>query len=141
MSLLDYKKKRNFAKTHEPPPSRPTKSGHRFVVQKHDASRLHYDFRLEIDGALKSWAVPKGIPTKHGEKRLAVQVEDHPVSYIDFEGTIPKGQYGGGTVMVRDTGTLSSRLARITSNPANSILSSMGKNFTANGASCGCDGC
>jgi bifunctional non-homologous end joining protein LigD len=108
MSLLDYKKKRNFAKTLEPPPSRPPQAGHRFVVQKHDASRLHYDFRLEIDGALKSWAVPKGIPTKRGEKRLAVQVEDHPVSYIDFEGTIPKGQYGGGTVMVWDTGTFES---------------------------------
>jgi len=105
MSLLEYKKKRNFGKTHEPPASRPSKTAHRFVVQKHDASRLHYDFRLEIDGTLKSWAVPKGIPTKRGEKRLAVHVEDHPVSYMDFEGTIPKGQYGGGTVMVWDIGT------------------------------------
>ncbi len=105
MSLAEYTRKRNFAKTAEPPASRPKRSTHRFVVQKHDASRLHYDFRLELDGALKSWAVPKGMPFAHGEKRLAVRVEDHPVSYIDFEGTIPAGQYGGGTVMVWDRGT------------------------------------
>jgi bifunctional non-homologous end joining protein LigD len=106
MSLKEYKKKRDFAKTLEPPPSRLSNGNERhFVVQKHDASRLHYDFRLELDGTLKSWAVPKGIPTAKGEKRLAVHVEDHPVSYMEFEGVIPKGQYGGGTVMVWDIGT------------------------------------
>jgi bifunctional non-homologous end joining protein LigD len=105
MSLKAYAKKRDFKKTAEPRGKVVKGKGHRFVIQKHAASRLHYDFRLEIDGTLKSWAVPKGIPFAHGEKRLAVHVEDHPVSYIDFEGTIPKGQYGGGTVMVWDRGT------------------------------------
>jgi bifunctional non-homologous end joining protein LigD len=106
MSLKEYKKKRDFDKTREPPPKVASNGKeHHFVIQKHDASRLHYDFRLEIDGTLKSWAVPKGIPFSRGEKRLAVHVEDHPVSYMDFEGVIPKGQYGGGTVMVWDIGT------------------------------------
>ena len=106
MSLQEYARKRNFSKTAEPKSGRPKgRDGHRFVIQKHAASRLHYDFRLEIGGTLKSWAVPKGVPYKKGDKRLAVHVEDHPVSYIDFEGTIPKGQYGGGTVMVWDRGT------------------------------------
>jgi len=105
MSLAEYKRKRDLKKTAEPPPSKPKKGEHRFVIQKHEATRLHYDFRLELDGTLKSWAVPKGPPFEHGEKRMAVHVEDHPVSYIDFEGTIPKGQYGGGTVMVWDKGT------------------------------------
>jgi bifunctional non-homologous end joining protein LigD len=105
MSLEEYKRKRDFKKTAEPPPSKPKKGKHRFVIQKHEASHLHYDFRLELDGTLKSWAVPKGVPFEHGEKRYAAHVEDHPVSYIDFEGTIPKGQYGGGTVMVWDRGT------------------------------------
>jgi len=105
MSLAEYARKRNFAKTAEPKGSRVARSGYRFVIQKHAASRLHYDFRLEIGGTLKSWAVPKGVPFKKGERRLAVHVEDHPVSYMDFEGTIPQGQYGGGTVMVWDRGT------------------------------------
>jgi bifunctional non-homologous end joining protein LigD len=105
MSLKEYKRKRNFEKTAEPKAhSAPNSNGHRFVIQKHAASRLHYDFRLELDGTLKSWAVPKGVPYAKGEKRLAVQVEDHPLSYINFEGVIPKGQYGGGTVMVWDRG-------------------------------------
>jgi bifunctional non-homologous end joining protein LigD len=105
MSLKDYARKRDFSKTSEPRGKLSSASGHRFVVQKHDATRLHYDFRLELGGTLKSWAVPKGIPFKKGEKRLAVQVEDHPVSYLNFEGAIPKGEYGGGTVLVWDLGT------------------------------------
>jgi bifunctional non-homologous end joining protein LigD len=105
MALAEYARKRDFKKTAEPGAVVSKKVSHRFVIQKHAASRLHYDFRLELDGVLKSWAVPKGVPCTKGEKRLAVQVEDHPVSYIDFEGTIPKGQYGGGTVMVWDKGT------------------------------------
>lgn len=108
MSLKDYHKKRNFKVTAEPDGRKKTARSpgtRRFVIQKHAASRLHYDFRLELGGTLKSWAVPKGIPFAKGEKRLAVEVEDHPTSYIDFEGPIPKGQYGGGTVMVWDAGT------------------------------------
>ncbi len=105
MSLKLYAHKRDFRRTKEPKPAVSRQKGNRFVIQKHAASRLHYDFRLEMEGTLKSWAVPKGVPYAKGEKRLAMQVEDHPVSYIDFEGTIPKGQYGGGTVMVWDQGT------------------------------------
>jgi bifunctional non-homologous end joining protein LigD len=107
MSLREYARKRNFEQTSEPTDrSRAKKSTKsRFVIQKHAATRLHYDFRLEMDGTLKSWAVPKGIPLIKGEKRLAVHVEDHPLAYADFEGTIPKGQYGGGTVMIWDFGT------------------------------------
>jgi bifunctional non-homologous end joining protein LigD len=107
MSLRTYVQKRDFKRTAEPRGKRASKARgpHGFVIQKHDASRLHYDFRLELGGTLKSWAVPKGIPFKKGEKHLAVQVEDHPVEYAAFEGIIPKGQYGGGTVMVWDTGT------------------------------------
>jgi len=104
-----YGEKRDFTKTREPAPSRvkPGKKGGggRFVIQKHAASHLHYDFRLEMEGTLKSWAIPKGVPTELGVKHAAFAVEDHPINYLKFEGTIPKGQYGGGTVMVWDIGT------------------------------------
>ena len=104
--LSTYKQKRDFQKTQEPSGQAKLKASNRrrFVIQKHDATRLHYDLRLELDGVFKSWAVTKGPSLDPHDKRLAVEVEDHPLDYGDFEGTLPKGQYGGGTVMLWDRG-------------------------------------
>jgi bifunctional non-homologous end joining protein LigD len=102
--LKDYKEKRDFARTAEPEPKRGRGKGRQFVVQKHDARRLHYDLRLELGGTLKSWAVTRGPSLIAGEKRLAVRTEDHPMQYLDFEGNIPKGEYGGGAMIVWDRG-------------------------------------
>ena len=108
MALTEYKRKRDFKKTAEPAGGKSlpkqVRGASRFVIQKHAASRLHYDFRLQMEGVLKSWALPKGLPWQKGEKHLAVEVEDHPIDYESFEGIIPQGQYGGGTVMVWDRG-------------------------------------
>src|SRR5216117_2272386 len=108
MGLAEYKAKRDFRKTAEPKGDKPlpkaVRGASRFVIQKHEARRLHYDFRLQMEGVLRSWAVTKGLPWKKGEKHLAVEVEDHPIEYETFEGVIPEGNYGGGTVMVWDRG-------------------------------------
>ena len=108
--LATYRRKRHFDKTAEPKGSSHStrRKSLRFVIQKHDATNLHFDFRLELDGVMKSWAVPKGPSYDTSVKRLAMEVEDHPIEYNTFEGTIPEGEYGGGTVMLWDRGTYSS---------------------------------
>src|SRR5256714_7810423 len=108
MSKKKYEQNRDFPERGEPRDGKPlpkqARGGSRFVIQKHDPSRLHYDFRLQMERVLKSWAIPKGLPWQQGEKHLAVEVEDHPIEYETFEGIIPQGQYGGGTVMLWDRG-------------------------------------
>src|SRR3954453_878914 len=104
-NLRTYRAKRDFGKTAEPRGKAVRKKGFGYVIQKHDATRLHYDLRLELDGVLMSWAVTRGPSLVPGEKRLGVHTEDHPMKYLEFEGVIPQGEYGGGTMIVWDRGT------------------------------------
>ena len=122
MGLTEYKKKRFFEETPEPTGGKATKDNLLFVIQKHAASRLHYDFRLELRGVLLSWAVPKGPSLNPADKRLAMQVEDHPYDYKDFEGIIPEGNYGAGAVIIWDNGTYEPLEAAATKTEQEKIL-------------------
>jgi bifunctional non-homologous end joining protein LigD len=124
--LTTYRAKRDFRQTQEPSGQDSVKSSNRrrFVIQKHDATRLHYDLRLELDGVFKSWAVTRGPSLDPHDKRLAVEVEDHPLDYGNFEGTIPKGQYGGGAVMLWDRGYWSQRERKLPSRRWRRVISS-----------------
>src|SRR5512135_1019999 len=111
MAIDEYRRKRDFQKTSEPKPEIAKGAGNRFVVHRHEARNLHYDLRIEAGGVLACWAVPKGFSYTPSDKRLAVRVEDHPLLYSDFEGTIPKGHYGAGTMKIWDNGTYEVRKA------------------------------
>ena len=138
--LKTYRAKRKFGVTAEPKGKVARSKGHAFVIQKHAARALHYDLRLELDGVMKSWAVTRGPSLVPGEKRLAVQVEDHPIEYNKFEGIIPKGEYGGGTVMIWDRGTLAAggRSAQGARAKATCRSNSTARSCTASGIWCAC---
>lgn len=120
MSLEDYIQKRDFKNTPEPEGEISVENKQRFVIQRHQASRLHYDLRLEIDGVLKSWAVPKGPSMNPKDKRLAIQTEDHPIKYLTFQDSIPKGNYGAGEMQIWDEGIFESAISTDLSNQVNS---------------------